>query len=131
LRHGCDTEGFCAKLGMDVAFPIWAAGIFRSVVDWIVPISGEEQRLKEEMKRMEYEPLLPVEKELIRIKIGLGVILLFVFVWIRFTFFPGTHQELPKGGVGRPGEPNIYTIQEISQPGGPPLLRPGSSGFFL
>jgi hypothetical protein len=51
----------------------------------------EEQRLVEEMKRMEYEPLLPVEKKLIAASIGLGVVLLFVFVWISRTFFPGTH----------------------------------------
>ncbi|MBF0476558.1 MAG: hypothetical protein HQK59_12160 [Deltaproteobacteria bacterium] len=51
----------------------------------------EEKSLKEEMKKMEYEPLLPVEKKLIGISIGLGVVLLFVFVWISRTFFPGTH----------------------------------------
>jgi hypothetical protein len=53
--------------------------------------AAEEQRLKEEMRRMEYEPLLPVEKKLIGISIGLGIVLLFVFIWISFTFFPGTH----------------------------------------
>ncbi len=53
--------------------------------------ADEESRLKEEMKRMEYEPLLPVEKKLISISIGLGIILLFIFVWVSRTFFPGTH----------------------------------------
>ncbi len=52
---------------------------------------AEEQSLKEEMRKMEYEPLLPVEKKLIAISIGLGLVLLVVFVWISFTFFPGTH----------------------------------------
>jgi hypothetical protein len=51
----------------------------------------EEKRLKEEMRQMEYEPLLPVEKKLITMSIALGVVLLFVFIWISFTFFPGTH----------------------------------------
>ena len=51
----------------------------------------EEKRLVEEMKGMEYEPLLPVEKKLIATSIALGVVLLFVFVWISYTFFPGTH----------------------------------------
>lgn len=51
----------------------------------------DEARLKEEMRAMEYEPLLPVEKKLITYSIALGVILLFVFIWISFTFFPGTH----------------------------------------
>jgi hypothetical protein len=50
----------------------------------------EEKSLKEEMKRMEYEPLLPVEKKLITYSIGLGVILLFIFIWLS-SFFPGTH----------------------------------------
>jgi hypothetical protein len=49
----------------------------------------EEQRLKDEMKRMQYEPLLPVEKKLIAMSIGLGIVLLFVFIWMSHTFFPG------------------------------------------
>jgi hypothetical protein len=48
----------------------------------------EERHLKEEMKWMEREPLLPVEKKLIGYSIGLGIILLFVFVWISYTYFP-------------------------------------------
>ena len=51
----------------------------------------EEQNLKEEMRQMELEPMLPVEKKLIAYSIGLGVILLFIFVWISQTYFPGTH----------------------------------------
>ncbi len=58
--------------------------------DPVVP-GKEEPRLVEELKRMEYEPLLPVEKKLIGYSIGLGIILLFIFVWISYTFFPGTH----------------------------------------
>jgi hypothetical protein len=49
-----------------------------------------EKKLKEEMKQMELEPLLPVEKKLIAYSIGLGIILLFVFIWLS-SFFPGTH----------------------------------------
>jgi hypothetical protein len=41
------------------------------------------------MKRMEYEPLLPVEKKLIGWSIGAGVFLLGVLVWLSHTFFPG------------------------------------------
>ncbi len=53
--------------------------------------SGSTKRptLVEELKKMEYEPLLPVEKKLITYSIGLGVVLLFVFIWISYTFFPG------------------------------------------
>jgi len=50
----------------------------------------EEQRLTDEMNRMEYEPLLPVEKKLIATSIGLGIVLLFVFIWMSQTFFPAT-----------------------------------------
>jgi hypothetical protein len=49
----------------------------------------DEQRLKEEMKRMEYEPLLPVEKKLITMSIALGLVLLGIFIWMSQTLFPG------------------------------------------
>jgi hypothetical protein len=48
----------------------------------------DEHALKQEMSRMEYEPLLPVEKKLIGGSIALGAFLLLVFVWISQTFFP-------------------------------------------
>mgnify|MGYP000971027626 CR=1 FL=1 len=50
----------------------------------------EEAKMKEEMRTMEYEPLLPVEKKLITYSITLGIVLLFIFIWIS-TYFPGTH----------------------------------------
>lgn len=48
----------------------------------------EEVKLSEELKKMEYEPLLPIEKKLIGWSIGLGVILLGILVWVSYTFFP-------------------------------------------
>ncbi len=54
-----------------------------------VMTAEEEEKLKEEMRRMEYEPMLPVEKKLIGYSIGLGVVLLFVFIWLS-SYFPGT-----------------------------------------
>ncbi len=53
----------------------------------------EEPKLSEELKKMEaeYEPLLPIEKKLIIWSIGLGIGLLFVLVWVSYTFFPGSH----------------------------------------
>jgi hypothetical protein len=50
----------------------------------------EEQQLTEEMNRMQYEPLLPVEKKLIAMSIGLGLVLLLIFIWMSQTFFPAT-----------------------------------------
>ena len=52
---------------------------------------AEQPKLSEELKKMEYEPLLPVEKKLIGWSIGLGIILLGILVWISYTFFPGGH----------------------------------------
>jgi hypothetical protein len=47
----------------------------------------EESKLADELKKMEYEPLMPIEKKLIGWSIGLGVILLGVLIWISYTFF--------------------------------------------
>ncbi len=43
------------------------------------------------MKKMAYEPLLPVEKKLIGWSIGIGVVLLGLLVWISYTYFPAGH----------------------------------------
>ncbi len=51
----------------------------------------EEPKLAEELKKMEYEPLLPVEKKLIGYSLILGTILLGLLVWISYTFFPAGH----------------------------------------
>jgi hypothetical protein len=52
---------------------------------------AEERKLKDELQRMEFEPLLPIEKKLIGWSIGLGVVLLGLLVWVSYTFFPGQH----------------------------------------
>jgi hypothetical protein len=52
---------------------------------------AEELGLVEELKKMEYEPLLLVEKKLIAWSIGLGIISLGLLVWVSYTFFPGQH----------------------------------------
>jgi hypothetical protein len=60
----------------------------------------EQQEMVAELKRMEYEPLLPIEKKLIGYSIGLGIILLFVFIWMSRTFFPNTTKlESPNAAV--------------------------------
>lgn len=51
-------------------------------------IENEQPRLAEEIEKMEYEPLLPVEKKLIIWSISLGVFLLVVLTWVSNTFFP-------------------------------------------
>ena len=48
----------------------------------------EETKLADELKKMQYEPLLPIEKKLIGWSIGLGIILLGILIWISSTFLP-------------------------------------------
>ncbi|MFC1574733.1 hypothetical protein ACFL3Z_01495 [Gemmatimonadota bacterium] len=48
----------------------------------------EQPRLADEMEKMEYEPLLPVEKKLILWSISLGVALLVLLTWVSNAFFP-------------------------------------------
>ena len=40
----------------------------------------EQPKIGEEMRKMEYEPLLPIEKKLIGWSLGLGIVLL-VVLW--------------------------------------------------
>lgn len=49
---------------------------------------AEQPRLADEIEKMEYEPLLPVEKKLIGWSIVLGVVLLVFLTWVSYTFFP-------------------------------------------
>jgi hypothetical protein len=51
----------------------------------------EEPKLAEELKKMEYEPLLPVEKKLISYSLIIGAALLGILVWVSYTFFPAGH----------------------------------------
>lgn len=49
----------------------------------------EETKFADELKKMEYEPLLPIEKKLIGWSIGFGIILLGILIWVSSTFFSG------------------------------------------
>jgi len=49
----------------------------------------DEPKFSEELKKMEYEPLLPVEKKLIAGSLILGIVLLGLLVWLSNKFFPG------------------------------------------
>jgi hypothetical protein len=51
----------------------------------------QEAKLIDELQKMEYEPLLPIEKKLIVWSIAIGVAALGFLVWISYTFFPGQH----------------------------------------
>ena len=54
-------------------------------------MATEQSKLVDELKAMEWEPLLPVEKKLIGWSIVLGVVLLGFLVWVSYTFFPAGH----------------------------------------
>jgi hypothetical protein len=51
----------------------------------------DSAKLSVEMEKMEYEPILPVEKKLIGWSIALGVGLLFFLYWLSVTLFPTGH----------------------------------------
>ncbi|HEY6911166.1 MAG TPA: hypothetical protein VI356_17440 [Myxococcales bacterium] len=55
------------------------------------PQAEPRGELARELQKMEWEPLLPVEKKLIAWSIGLGVGLLGILVWVSYTFFPAGH----------------------------------------
>ncbi len=50
-----------------------------------------QARLIDELQKMEYEPLLPVEKQLISWSIIIGLLSLGFLYWISVTFFPAAH----------------------------------------
>ena len=51
----------------------------------------QQAKVAEEIKKMEYEPLLPVELSLIRWSIGIGVGSLFILYYLSKRLFPGGH----------------------------------------
>jgi hypothetical protein len=51
----------------------------------------KEASFTEELAKMEWEPLLPIEKKLIGWSLGLGTALLFILYYVSSIFFPGAH----------------------------------------
>jgi hypothetical protein len=50
---------------------------------------AQHPKIIDELKKMEHEPLLPVEKKLIVGSLALGVVLLGLLMWLSRVFFPG------------------------------------------
>jgi hypothetical protein len=48
----------------------------------------DEPELSEALKKVEHEPLLPVEKKLIVGSLLIGIVLLALLIWISNTLFP-------------------------------------------
>jgi hypothetical protein len=51
----------------------------------------DQNKIAEEMQKMEYEPLLPIEKKLIVWSLCIGVTSLVLLYWVSVTFFPVSH----------------------------------------
>ncbi|MEA4856569.1 MAG: hypothetical protein AAGU21_20810 [Solidesulfovibrio sp.] len=51
----------------------------------------KDASFSEELAKMEWEPLLPIEKKLVGWSIGLGIALLFILYYVSGVFFPGAH----------------------------------------
>jgi hypothetical protein len=49
----------------------------------------EQPKVGEEIRKMQYEPLLPVEKQLIGWSLGLGIVLMIVLVFVSHAFLKG------------------------------------------
>jgi hypothetical protein len=47
----------------------------------------EDPKLAEELKKMPYEPLLPIEKKLVLWSVLLGLFLLVVLIWANHALF--------------------------------------------
>ena len=52
----------------------------------VVKEEVQEAKFAEELKKMEYEPLLPIEKKLIGWSLGLGIVLLIVLFAVARLF---------------------------------------------
>jgi hypothetical protein len=52
-------------------------------------VEKRKARFFDEVEKMSYEPLLPVEKELVIWSITLGAVLLGLLTWVSYTYFPG------------------------------------------
>ena len=51
--------------------------------------AAPQPKLAEELEKMPYEPLLPIEKKLVLWSVLLGIFLLGVLVWVSQAFFHG------------------------------------------
>ena len=51
----------------------------------------KDATFSEELSKMEWEPLMPIEKKLIAWSLGMGTALLFILYYVSGVFFPGAH----------------------------------------
>jgi len=49
---------------------------------------GEAPKIADELKKMQREEILPIERKLVAWSLILGIVLLGILVWIGRTYFP-------------------------------------------
>lgn len=59
---------------------------------------ADKPNISDEMKKMDYEPLLPAEKKMIVYNLVIGVVLLTVLVWVNHTFFSTSQIQTQTAG---------------------------------
>jgi hypothetical protein len=47
-----------------------------------------QPQIRDELRKMSEEPLLPIEKKLIGWSLGLGVVLMLILIFVSRTYFP-------------------------------------------
>ncbi|MCG6552650.1 MAG: hypothetical protein L7F77_10010 [Candidatus Magnetominusculus sp. LBB02] len=52
---------------------------------------ADDPKFSDEIKKMDYEPLSPIEYKLIFWSLGIGVTALGFFYWLSKAYFPGGH----------------------------------------
>jgi|WetSurMetagenome_2_1015567.scaffolds.fasta_scaffold250687_2 hypothetical protein len=52
---------------------------------------AQSPKMSEEMEKMQWEPILPVEKKLIGWSLGIGTSLLVFLYWLSAFLFPSGH----------------------------------------
>jgi hypothetical protein len=48
----------------------------------------EQPKIGDEMQKIPYEPLLPIEMKLIGWSLGIGVVAMAVLIFVSYTYFP-------------------------------------------
>ena len=72
---------------------------------------ADKPNISDEMKKMDYEPLLPAEKKMIVYNLVIGVVLLTVLVWVNHTFFSTSQIQTQPEAAQMAGQPAVPGAQ--------------------
>lgn len=81
----------------------------------------KDLKFKEEIAKMEYEPLDETELKLVRYSLGLGIALLIIFYVVSVTIFPESHQVQlkPTSSAPAPAAPAAPAVAAPEAPAAP------------